>query len=78
MNQLKRGKSMCNEEIENLSDVLCTELYKALMHHASRHFSYVLKNTQVLYNCTQHSSQVFYFFYKIQIIEKFCACCGQL
>jgi hypothetical protein len=44
----------------------------------SQHFSSVLANTQVLYNCTQHSRQVFYFFNKIQIIEKFCACCGQL
>jgi hypothetical protein len=33
----------------------------------SEHFSNVLTNTQVLYNCTQHSGQVFYFFYKIQL-----------
>jgi hypothetical protein len=45
-----------NEEIENAS------------RRASQHFSRALTNTQVLYNCTQHSGQVFYFFYKIQII----------
>jgi hypothetical protein len=38
----------------------------------SEHFSSVVKNTQVIYNCTQHSGQVFFIFYKIQsIVEKF-------
>jgi hypothetical protein len=36
---------------------------------ASQHFSSVQTNTQG----TQNSRQGFYFFYKIQIIEKFCA-----
>jgi hypothetical protein len=38
---------------------------------ASQHFSSVLTNAQVLYNFTQHSGQVFfYFFYKIHVDRK--------
>jgi hypothetical protein len=37
---------------------------------APQHFSSFLTNTQVLYNCTQHSGQVFYFFYKIHVDRK--------
>jgi hypothetical protein len=37
---------------------------------SSQYFSSFLTNTQVLYNCTQHSRQVFYLFYKMQIIVR--------
>jgi uncharacterized protein YeaC (DUF1315 family) len=41
-------------------------IYKAYRDLSEQERS-VLTNTQVIYNRTQHSGQVFYFFYKIQM-----------